>query len=234
MPSCKPSPTALRSLQRLCAIIGAVAFMVLSFFVIFSCAITAPVCLLNPLSPGIMKIVWAVWNFAFGFLIICLQFNMFHATLAKYAGFLETRVGRSFFYLYCGNCAGASAATEKDPGLWLIVAYCVFAMFWFVGIYELCCKSASDRLPAEMPSLAPLGATLCSDGADGSSNGTAPAVTISVSPEQAAATAKFAARNASTINAWAQAVAASGGASGSTDRAGLQGTSSAHNPFFAR
>ena len=177
---------------------------------------------------GWMKVVWALWNFAFGATILALQFNQCTAKLDKYAGFLSTRVGRSLFYLYCGNAGGASAAYADAPWYLVLLSYGTFMALWYVGLLELCGPrrpasldaDLSRPLPAEVPTVAPLGA----------STGAAPgSISVSITPDQAMSAAKFVGNNKAASKAAWQAAVATGGSSGSASDGR---DSKAPNPFF--
>ena len=227
----KCSNVAMHRLQRLCAIVGAGTFIASSVLVILECLFTGLI--LTPI--GWMLLVWAVWNLVFGLIILALQFGYLRGCISRNAGFLDTRLGRANFYMYCGCVAGANADSKEANMTTLVISYMSFALLWYVGIFELCASSnrhstASDTgVPAEVqPGLAPLGASLCGSAATRSD-----AVTITVTPDDAAAAARLAGQNAGAISAWAAAVNKAGGSgAGASQPGGSASGASSGNPFF--
>eukprot|EP00322_Chrysochromulina_rotalis_P020137 CAMPEP_0115856880 /NCGR_PEP_ID=MMETSP0287-20121206/15285_1 /TAXON_ID=412157 /ORGANISM="Chrysochromulina rotalis, Strain UIO044" /LENGTH=201 /DNA_ID=CAMNT_0003311077 /DNA_START=172 /DNA_END=777 /DNA_ORIENTATION=+ len=190
---------------------------------------------------GWMKVVWALWNFTFGLMILALQFGKFLKTLDKYAGFLSTRMGRSLFYLYCGNCGGASAAYEDAPWHLVLLSYATFLALWYVGLLEACGPrrpSSMDvkELPGEVPTVAPLGLRAASSNPGGvPSAGAAPgSITVSITPDQARSAANFASKNQGAASvAWQAAVSGAGAGSSSVATSSTNATDSrSGNPFF--
>ena len=173
-------------------------FLVLSLIVVLECLFTGLI--LTPI--GWMLLVWALWNMLFGIVILLLQFGVGRSCITKNAGFLDTRIGRSMFYLYCGVVAGATANTNDAHLPQIITSYVCFVLLWYVGLFELCAPSKRDQqdsagspsATAEVqPTLQPLGASLCGSGPRSD------AVTISVTPNEAAQAAKFVGRNVAAL-----------------------------------
>ena len=164
---------------------------------------------------GWMTVVWSAWQLAFALLITQMQFGCGRGCITKYAGFLDRRLGRGMFFMYVGVSGGNNAGAA--PFHMVVLAYAVLAMCWFVGLYEICgSKGAPEEEPLTTPAgLAPLGAALCADsGSINSAPGGAagePRITVSVTPQQAANAASWAASN-SCLVAQAAATRSNGGA----------------------
>ena len=139
-----------------------------------------------------------------------------HDACAVCAGFLDAKLGRAMFYLYCG-CATAGAANAKDANAILIVfSYVNWGMCWFVGLFELC--GPKDEKHASLP------AEVAPQNVHGSYSAPQdPSLSINITPAQAGAAVHWASRNTGTVAAVASAAANASSTNPRSD-----------NPFFAQ
>lgn len=149
----------VKRLFGLCSGASLVTFSVLSL-------ITSIPTILNPVSW--MSIVWAVWMIFFGLVLIALQTgDKMRARIVRFAGFLNNRVGRGLFYLFCGNCGGGMASAANIHQCTVPVAWLVLGMCWTMGFVEFCLPSSRPEVDeAAAPVVAPgggLSSSLCAN-----------------------------------------------------------------------
>jgi len=204
------------------AAIFVIACSVLSLVGCFLFAFALPLLLPNFVS--------AVCNLVLGCLMLCVQFNRFGATVSKYFGFLDTRVGRGVFYLFIGSSLLGSAMQSFN--ILHILSFVAFGCCWFVGFCELCGPASRHHVGDAMldPASTPAGGAsthqpVSGGAADGS-------ITINLTPAQMAAGANFVANNAES--AWSAAVRANatGGGASSSGGGGAASSAAPANPFF--
>lgn len=156
---------------------------------------------------GWMVIVMSLWYIVFGVLMIFLQIGWGKEMISLKAGFLNGKLGRAMFYMFCGSTAGGAAAAKDASALLVTFAYLNWGMCWFVGVLEMCgpreVKPGGVGLPHEPTR-------------------TDPCLSINITPSQAASAATWASNNAGTV------AAVAGAATSAANNSEIQ----SDNPFF--